>query len=1747
MVYTKYNEFCEVNFFGVMIFLRENIIDNEFFDKIYNRRRLNHLYLMDYAQSIAISLFNKIEQKPIVKILSDKNEYDLKSNLPSKGSILFLHNTHLSSFKKYLIEYEHIITIIKSKEQHMYSQSMHLLKKGFSNFVYDISEKNTTINPILNLDNFINLAINPIRDNVRIHYPKENYITQIKNNISPQSSPINANDGTSQLPLPTVDEDVAAPQNTNIATIIDEDVAAPQNSLQNSPQSSPINANDGTSQLPLPTFDEDVAAPQNTNSINMKLGAAAIIVTALIILKLVTNMIVLSSNNKESRERIANYVSKIKNAKNDLVDSVYELSRALQNVMSYGSVDNQFSTTYYTNIANGRFSDFQQNMSNISELMEDTKIKMLSARILVDQLLDQQSGIDLSSVEKYNQELNQCEEILCQYQRRYEQLKNNISIKESIGGVLKHFIEYTKILESELDLIEPITLVLQCEKLLQNMPKCDVKIILQEELERISHKITLQSLYQKLTKAQKQYGDVQQNFGKNISGKRDVNLKKAKKKVSEFLHEIYKQDYIDRGEDKCINELSKVITIKIKKIKKLTNQEIHAKTASILIEIKARIYNAKIEAALKERGYSVPGDKFFSEVQKDNLEKLFNAFDLTSVSAKSEFVDNGEGLLESDLTSVSAKSECVGLLESEKRLGKKGFLACDNDEKEPPVSSKCFGEEGFVNNGNGLLESKKRLCEEKVVDDEMGIFMECKCYVEHIEQNIDNYYNLDSGSSANRDSHLLCPLFDENLRLLGKLRIINFEIVKDNINLFSEVLKQISDKIEIIIEKINVHFYTEYNKLIRDLSQVYESIPINSNINIEYLYVIRTKMIFGIIVSSELSNFETKASYLRLVEQFYEDIIQSDYELPDKQQQFDRLENFLYDVRDNKKEPIYLLLEPLNAINDKLLYFINQESCCTVNNGIIEICGNRAGMSDDDVNVNLSDIKNYVKFLDFEDSVYIHDRILGIYAKRFIKQSSVQSDDERTKHYSLETQSVSSLIAQWKGGMLSNSCDPKTLLAIITLVNGRGDKHAVLLQVEKYVNNDILFVNVINSLSSDFGFKGEFKKLGDSLLKFGIEYQVLNTGEQDEKYGVCGDLSLIKMHEIVSNKYALIKDNEYVQYYSINRNEFDRMGIIKNEENFEQIGISSESFQGNVLMPQEHTLNEKTILLPFNEKTGFINFVQQRSKKLLSDNFSLKYNDLQVIKKISAFNKDHSVQIVSYIQHPFINNQKNHQNIDIGNSFNMNYIRIFLGKLILGTALTLEEEILIPQGFLLCKYEIYKNSARKERLDDHILVLISDEQRDEYRNDFLNILHRSGELITDKDGIILNEEEFLSTYNKNLSRYINSKKASFIDKAISYIDGFNNIIIIVDEILKLQDLTDHIDKKALTIKDEIYGVKSLIKIENAIYSLSMGQIGISYSFGLSIDVVADALYLGYSAFYGDHSEFTLARDNFSTSINSFISISLVHSSVYKVSILLGNPVLGSITLVAHATSHCTNIIASRICNHNNVEDKEGYMCGGARIVDDIAQKIVSPITLATDIISLPIFLIEDQLGLISEDTKFTTHIKGLEICKKINNILSIFIPKFVYDIDSNIQFYQNKIDQAKELIDYKKQFTDQNGDKLYDKIYKPALQKKHYLINSGSSQKDADKWMMSKIKHNIVITTHKTPHSNEDDKEYHYKYDTCFELNSYADTNLYHCYSKSANTVDELYGYPSTLKYDQYSQIQTMNGYMETFNVHLEI
>ncbi len=517
-------------------------------------------------------------------------------------------------------------------------------------------------------------------------------------------------------------------------------------------------------------------------------------------------------------------------------------------------------------------------------------------------------------------------------------------------------------------------------------------------------------------------------------------------------------------------------------------------------------------------------------------------------------------------------------------------------------------------------------------------------------------------------------------------------------------------------------------------------------------------------------------------------------------------------------------------------------------------------------------------------------------------------------------------------------------------------------------------------------------------------------------------------------------------------------------------------------------------------------------------------------------------------------------NLHVANLLNINDANLigasFLNALGIRSAMILVKEGIIPEEIFRAgtsKASFQENTEEKslygsiQKQDDAQIgggmlldeqntnkVPLSNKQYQKFKADFLKMVSEAGELTIDVDGV-LNQEEFVKKYEKKLSEYIADKKKTLAEKTLSYIDKVNSFAIIVDESLKLVNLAN---KNELTVKDEIYGIVGFIKIENALHSLSAGKLGFSYTFGLGVDAIAEGVYFGYSAFQNNHSEFITARSKFLTSLNYSVATSMSHGTTLSTTAALGIPLLGKVAIVTHGTSYTTGLLKSY--THSWIGEG-GYADYCVTGLDNTVKTIAQPIIFTTEVISVPIASIQGELGWLSEDTRFQNNIRGLELGKTLHNLFSWVTPKFIYDFEQDSKWYQNKIDKANELESYKRHFAKANTQKLYDGIYKPAFEKKYALINSGTSAEDAKKWMESKFKTSVTVKAPEVGNYSEDSKKYLYKYDVCFEVNSYEHGKLYHCYSKSNNSVDSVYSA------SQYNQSEVIDGYVEYKDIHLEM
>ncbi len=90
----------------------------------------------------------------------------------------------------------------------------------------------------------------------------------------------------------------------------------------------------------------------------------------------------------------------------------------------------------------------------------------------------------------------------------------------------------------------------------------------------------------------------------------------------------------------------------------------------------------------------------------------------------------------------------------------------------------------------------------------------------------------------------------------------------------------------------------------------------------------------------------------------------------------------------------------------------------------------------------------------------------------------------------------------------------------------------------------------------------------------------------------------------------------------------------------------------------------------------------------------------------------------------------------------------------------------------------------------------------------------------------------------------------------------------------------------------------------------------------------------------------------------------------------------------------------------------------------------------------------------------------------------------MYDFKQDSEWYQNEIYKVDELEGYKRRFAKLNAQKLYNGIYKPALEKKYALIDSGTSVEDAKRWMESRLKTNVTVTAPEVGDDSEGSRKY---------------------------------------------------------------
>ncbi len=755
------------------------------------------------------------------------------------------------------------------------------------------------------------------------------------------------------------------------------------------------------------------------------------------------------------------------------------------------------------------------------------------------------------------------------------------------------------------------------------------------------------------------------------------------------------------------------------------------------------------------------------------------------------------------------------------------------------------------------------------------------------------------------------------------------------------------------------------------------------------------------------------------------------------------------------------------------------------------------GMSDKDIELNLQSIKSTIISNNRQNEFYIEEKVLN-------KVNIIQA------------------IKQW-----NNSDDvPAQYLSILTLTNAERKKHALTLHIEKH--NNILKITIADPLSCDNAeFKQEIRELRGLLSIFpGIRYKVVHTAIQDINSPTCADVSLHAILESILDSGAcadlsLIGDSAVIA-----------PECNGNAANSAINTITSINYNIQAYLPTLYT------------------FMNERPQAQIEH-----ANHADNGNPVSNFPTTSSTS--HQTQHLPMYNVMGNNNLHVASLLNINDANLigasFLNTLGIRSAMILVKEGIIPEEIFTVetsKGSFQKNTEKKslyssiQEQDDAQIgggmlldeqntnkVPLSNKQYQKFKADFLTMVSEAGGLTIDVDGV-LNQEEFVKKYEKKLSEYITDKKRTFAEKAISYVDKVNSFAIIVDESLKLVNLAI---KDELTIKDEIYGIAGFIKIENALHSLSAGKLGLSYTFGLSVDAIADGVYFGYSAFRNNHSEFITAGSKFLTSLTYSFATSISHGATLSITAALGIPLLGKVAIVIHGTSYTTGLLKSYTYSWIG---KGGYADYCVTGLDNTVKTIAQPIIFTTEVISVSIASIQGELGWLNEDTSFQNNIRGLELSKTLLDLFSWVTPKFVYDFEQGSKWYQNKIDKANELESYKRHFAKTNDQKLYDGIYKLALEKKYALINSGTSVEDAKEWMESMLKTNVTVKAPEVGDCSGDTQRYLYKYDVCFEMNSYENGKQYYCYSKSANTVDSI------LAGSQHDQFEVIDGCVEYKDIH---
>ncbi len=803
--------------------------------------------------------------------------------------------------------------------------------------------------------------------------------------------------------------------------------------------------------------------------------------------------------------------------------------------------------------------------------------------------------------------------------------------------------------------------------------------------------------------------------------------------------------------------------------------------------------------------------------------------------------------------------------------------------------------------------------------------------------------------------------------------------------------------------------------------------------------------------------------------------------------------------------------------------------------GIMEYAN---GMTDRDIELNLRILKQSITLANQQDSYYLEKNMLN-------------------------KDNVIEILSNWTNNKRTQS----NFLSVIALISMEGKKHAVVLQIERVSSklNDngpqaaYFKLKIIEPVSEkDSEFKEVLSevegKLSSSLSQYGgVVAQTVYAGVQDCRYGTCGDMSLIILKALSEEKSL----GEIISYHK------SIMAIASDPND-----IGEESDQSQL---KSQDLN----LIYFNKLTT------QNNNKIGSEDPIIKDEDEQeckptaqqygiVTQVIEAEGQVSHWELIHHNSKPgihigaqngfltqFGSFAENGKNIDIQDMIDR--YESSLPSVTDCVSATESEQQRVKASIMsgntlykAMKIRDMKNLAQAYGINvSKVQASLSDKGAgifsDIFSNDGLDKQYYrkfSLELHPDKNGSNEAMQDLNNIYDNGSTEREKNKVSKFIgnlgsgiDSSISYLEKTNSAVVIVHEIGNLFSLIQkEFNGEKLSVREQISGAASQVKIYNAASALYNG--GSVYTFGLGVDAIADGVYFGYSAFQNDHSEFIAAKSKFLTSLNYSVATSISHGTTLSTTAALGIPLLGKVAIVAHGTSYTTGLLKSY--THSWIGEG-GYADYYVTGLDNTVKTIAQPIIFTTEAISAPIASIQGELGWLNKDTKFQNNIHGLELSKKLYDLFSWVTPKFVYDFEQDSKWYQNKIDKANELESYKRHFAKTNTQKLYDGIYKLALEQKYALINSGTSAEDAKEWMESKFKSNVTIKAPEVGNYSEDSQKYLYKYDMCFEMNSYEHGKQYHCYSKSANTVDSI------LAGSQHDQFEVIDGYIEHTNVHLEM